>query len=185
MKNLLLGTILAVTTAFTASAEPFYQNTVGNWFVFGDPGDEVLSPACVISYTWRDGSEFQLIYDLYHRSLDIWFENFDWDIADEANLYYSMDMVIIGTGDNLISGEMEYFLEDKNSIYLYGVEPTGTFVDAFASMQELRFIMPGNIPNAYLSLEGSRDATRLFLNCITIGDNMEFEDFQEPLGQAL
>ena len=187
MKSLLLGTIFAVTTAFGASADNFYERETGNWFVFGDYGDEELNPACVVSYVWQDGSEFQLIYDLYNRSLDIWFENFEWDIADAPGFFYNMNMVIVGRGNNLISGEMEYLLEDKNSITIYGIEPPGTFVEAFAGLNELRFIMPGNIPNAYLDLQGSRNATQLFLDCINIGDSIEFDEHLDlsPLGEAL
>ena len=171
MKSIILSTLLFFTT-FPAFSESFYNKEVGNWVVFGDVGGEDQDPACVVSYEWRDGSEFQLIYELYKRELWIWFENFEWDIRDPEG-YYKLDMVIVGNGNNLNSGEMDYYLTDKNTIYLPNIEPK-SFIDAFAGLNELRFIMPGNIPNAYLSLDGSRAATEHLIDCVDVGNSTDF-----------
>jgi len=171
MKSIFFVAALALTT-LPANAEYFYQSDVGNWTVFGEAPENELNPACVISYVWQDGSEFQLIYDLYERELFIWFRNLEWDIAD-AEGYYTLDMVVVGSGNDLVSGRLDYYLVNKNTIDIPGIDP-GPFMNAFAGMHELRFIMPGNIQNAYLGLEGSRAASMEFFDCINLGDTMEF-----------
>lgn len=185
MKKILLASFLMATTAVAASADTFYEKQTGNWFVFGDRGDQELNPACVISYEWQDGSEFQLIYDLQERVLDIWFENFEWNISDPADRTYSMDMVIVGNGNNMTNGEMQYYLEDKNSIYISDIQPIGTFLESFSAFNELRFIMPGNIENAYLDLEGSRNASTLFLECVDKGVQLKLNKTNESVFQNL
>lgn len=169
MRNLLLGALFVLLGTITASANTFFYNTTyQNWQIFGDIGNgDDLNPACVISYEWRDGSEFQLIFDLVDRELWIWFQNFEWDIADTSGYdeYYTLNMVIVGSGDNLESGELGYYLVNKNTIDIPDIEPR-SFLNAFAELEELRFIMPGNIQNAYLALDGSRGATNRFNDCI-------------------
>jgi len=171
MKSIIFGAALALT-ALPANAEYFYQSDVGNWTVFGEAPEIELNPACVISHVWQDGSEFQLIYDLYERELFIWFRNLEWDIADVEG-YYTLDMVVVGSGNGVVSGRLDYYLVNKNTINVPGIEP-GTLMEAFAGMNELRFIMPGNIQNAYLDLQGSRAASMEFFDCINLGDTMEF-----------
>jgi hypothetical protein len=171
MKSIFFGAAL-VLSALPANADYFYQSEVGNWMVFGEDPASELNPACVISYEWQDGSEFQLIFDLYERELFIWFRNLEWDIIDPEG-FYSLNMVAVGRNNNVVSGVLDYYLLNKNTIDIPDIEP-GTFLDAFARMNELRFVMPGNIQNAYLDLDGSRAATMEFFDCINLGDTMEF-----------
>lgn len=181
MKSVLLAAVMSLT-AIPAYSDDFYSSKVGNWLIFGDHGDSELNPACVVSYEWQDGSEFQLIYDLPNRELFIYFENFDWDIIDPEG-YYKLNMVIVGSGNNLQSGELDYYLMDKNSINIPDISPV-PFLEAFAGLNELRFIMPGDIPNAYLGLRGSRAATERLMDCIDVGRRSGLDD-NKPLGHDL
>lgn len=185
MKNFLMAMFFIMASVGSVSAETFYEKQTGNWFVFGDYGDEELTPACVISYSWQDGSEFQLIYDLQLRVLDIWLENYDWNISDPAGNTYNLDIVIVGAGNDLTTGELTYRLEDKNSIYIESIEPIAKFLEDFSRMNELRFIMPGTIMNAYLSLDGSRGATNLLLECIEKGVDLNLNRPQKNKFQDL
>jgi hypothetical protein len=171
MRTILLGVIFTLLTTFSASADYFYNSTHNDWAIFGDFGDIDQNPACVISHVWRDGSEFQLIYDLAERELWIWLQNFDWNIVDATgyDFPYSFNMVIVGYNNEVVSGEMGYYLISKNTIDIPDIEPR-TFMEAFAGLNELRFIMPGNIQNAYLDLTGSRVATNRFYDCINSFD---------------
>lgn len=66
MKRFLLATAFAViATAASATPTNFYDGgSVGNWTVFGNPGEGQQAPACVSETTWDDGSKFQLIKDV-------------------------------------------------------------------------------------------------------------------------
>lgn len=185
MRNTIIATAFAaMATVMPAQADTFFEEDIGYWQVFGDYGSHDMNPACVVDYTWSDGSNFQLTYDLFNGELYIWFRNFEWDISDPVDVEYYMNMVIIGQGNDLSSGTLTYVLVNKNTIYIPWIEPT-PFLDAFAAMNELRFIMPGTIHNAYLNLSGSRRAVEALIDCVQLGNTIEFNEDLESLGEAL
>jgi hypothetical protein len=170
MKNFLLGAVFSVIAAVSpasAQTEYFHESYTGPWVIFGDSGDADRTPACVVQYDWKDGSYFQLVLDMHTLELFILFENFEWNIKDAPG-EYSLNMVILND-EELVSGKLGFILEDKNSIYIPGIQHE-SFINAFMSLDELRFIMPGDTSNAYLNLEGSREAIEHFFECVATGN---------------
>ena len=168
MKKLLLSSVLAaglfVTQAF---AEPniFYSGgQSGDWTVFGNAGSSTQNPACVAEVTWDDGSKFQLIKDLKNGEFYIWFQNNEWNIIDPPG-NYTFRMNIVNRANQVAGGDMTYQLVNKNTISIRNLD-VDSFVGPFMEMTEIRFIMPGDIGNAFIPLNGSTAATEKLVQCL-------------------
>jgi hypothetical protein len=168
MKKLFASTILAASlfvTPVLAEGEIFYDGGVeGAWNIFGNAGSTTQNPACVAEVTWQDGSKFQLIKDLADGELYIWFKNNEWNISDPPG-NYPFTMNIVDSRGNVINGELQYELINKNTIAVRKID-VDSFIPPFMSMAEMRFVMPGDIQNAYVTLNGSSGAVDKLLACI-------------------
>lgn len=168
MKNILLSTALSLALLVTpalAENEIFFDGgQSGSWSVFGNAGNKDQNAACVAEVTWEDGSKFQLIKDLQSGEVYIWFQNMEWNIADAPG-DYKFRMNIVDDRNNLIGGEMTYTLINKNTLAIRGIDAE-TFIPPFMTMAEIRFVMPGDIQNAYVPLNGSSGAVDKLLACM-------------------
>lgn len=149
----------------------FYTQTSGYWTINGQTGSADANPACYIEYAWQDGSVFQLIKDLEDGELYIYFENITWNIVDEPG-YYTMRMNIYYPDGKINAGNYDYYLIDKNSISIPQLD-VKDFIPSFMQGSELRMIMPGDIENSELFLQGSSDAINIMSDCISKSDQVQ------------
>lgn len=154
-----------ITPSFAQNYTTFFVNQSKNWFIQGIPKRDKLNPICRASYFWNDGSEFNLIVDLSDGELYILFINNAWQINDNINNIYNF-RINAHTGNTIKGFNAEYELLSKNTIRIRDINVK--FMDVFAESNELRFIMPGNILNAVISLDGSREAVNQINNCIRL-----------------
>jgi quinol monooxygenase YgiN len=165
MKNLIVAAIAAITIPFAAHAD-FYNAQSGNWAVYGAEGGGTQNPACIIERTWDDGSEFQLTYDLVTNELYIWLENRQWTIRQPMNVQETLYMQAVGSNTN--SGNLSYYAVTSDTIVIPNIEPN-SFLESFASQNQLQIYMPYGLRDAYVDLNGTRVATNLFVECIDMG----------------
>lgn len=193
MKNFFLSALLASSLVVTPALaqEIFYDGgQAGSWSVFGNAGTDTQNPACVAEVTWDDGSKLQLIKDLRDGELYIWFRNNEWNISDPPGVY-TFRMNILDSGNNVVGGELEYELINKNTIAVRKID-VDSFIPPFMTMTEIRFIMPGDIQNAYVPLNGSSQAVDKLLACIDAFEkkqpapaNLPAEQPKKSLGQEI
>jgi len=170
MKNIYAAIIM---TLFSASAtlaeENFYsKSTSGDWYVFGTVGDDTLHPACYATVEWQDGSKIQVIKDLKDGEFYIWIKNNTWNIQDEIDSYYDAEINFTNSR-GVVNLKAEYLLINKNTIAIRDVI-IDNFIDPFMIATEMEIIMPGTIQNAYVTLNGSREAVAKIVECIEIFD---------------
>lgn len=159
-----LSVLMFLSTASFAD-EIFYQGgQVGSWSVFGNSGNATQNPACVAEVTWDDGSKFQLIKDLKDGEFYIWFKNNEWNIIDPPG-NYSFRMNIVNRAGQVAGGDMAYQLVNKNTISVRNLD-VDSFIGPFMEMTEIRFIMPGDIGNAFIPLNGSTAAIEKLVQCL-------------------
>ena len=163
-------------------ADTFYDGgQLGAWSVFGNSGSETQNPACVAEVTWQDGSKFQLIKDLKDGELYIWFQNNDWNIIDPPG-NYQFRMNIVNRANQLAGGDMTYQLVNKNTISVRNID-VDSFLGPFMNMTEIRFIMPGDIGNAFIPLNGSSAAVEKLVQCIDAFKTAPINQNTAPLQQ--
>lgn len=166
MKKIALAMLLSVAFTSHALADNFYTSPqVGVWSVFGSTGSDTQNPACVAETTWEDGSKMQLIKDLVSGELYIWFQDYAWNIGDEVNKRYPVRLNFYAADGSVIGGDFDYGLINKNTIAIRYLD-VETFIPAFMKMKELRLLMPGDIGNAVIPLEGSSGAIQKLAECI-------------------
>jgi hypothetical protein len=159
-----LSVLMFLSTASFAD-DIFYQGgQVGSWSVFGNSGNTTQNPACVAEVTWDDGSKFQLIKDLKNGEFYIWFQNNEWNIIDPPG-NYTFRMNIVNRANQVAGGDMTYQLVNKNTIAVRELD-VDSFVGPFMEMTEIRFIMPGDIGNAFIPLNGSTAAIEKLVQCL-------------------
>jgi len=170
MNKFLLPQILALaliaTTPSFADEIFFDGGQNGSWSVFGNAGNSNQNPACVAEVTWEDGSKLQLIKDLQSGEVYLWFQNLEWNIADAPG-DYTFRMNIVDKANNVVGGDMTYTLVNKNTITVRGLDAE-SFIPPFITMTEIRFVMPGDIQNAYIPLNGSSAAVDKLLACMDV-----------------
>lgn len=183
MLKKLLATSFAASLIFSTPSfadEIFYQGSQqGSWNVFGNAGSATQNAACVAEVTWDDGSKLQLIKDLISGEIYIWFQNMEWNVGDPPGTY-PFRMNIVDRAGNVVGGDMNYELVNKNTIAVRGLDAE-TFIPPFMGMSELRFIMPGDIGNAYVPLNGSTAAVEQLLQCMDTFKN--YKPKNNPLNQ--
>lgn len=159
--------IAALVSVFTiSSANAFYDKSLpGGWQVFGDAGDKERNPGCVIGLTYGDGSQIQLIRDLKDGELYIWFKNNEWNIGDPVDTAYPMRINFYNSRGDVIGGNFQYQLVNKNTIVIRGLN-IDDFIPPFMEMGTMKFIMEGNIENAIIPLEGTREGIKYLADCI-------------------
>jgi hypothetical protein len=159
-----LSVLMFLSTASFAD-DIFYQGgQFGSWSVFGNSGNTTQNPACVAEVTWDDGSKFQLIKDLKNGEFYIWFQNNEWNIIDPPG-NYTFRMNIVNRANQVAGGDMTYQLVNKNTIAVRELD-VDSFVGPFMEMTEIRFIMPGDIGNAFIPLNGSTAAIEKLVQCL-------------------
>ena len=161
-----MSTALALTLTATPALADFYNKQVGNWFVFGFEGTSDKNRACVIEYGWQDGSRFQLIKDMVDGEVYIWFKNHQWNIADAPGDYEGMTVIIEGSNGTVKSWNATYNLINKNTITIRNLQNNPDFIEAFSALSVMKFVMPGDIENAVIPLDGSSAAIAAGSDCI-------------------
>lgn len=159
----LISALLVSTPVAAADVQDFYNNSVGTWHVGGYPGDTTLAPACYAETTWQDGSVFQLIKDLATGELYIWMKNISWNIADAPG-EYTLRMNIEHR-NSINGGNYYYNLINKNTITINGLD-VNDFIPSFMDGNKIVMVMPGDIQNAEIGLDGSSQATAMLAECI-------------------
>ena len=173
----LLTTVTLATPAFAVTGYEFYSNDTTHWHIGGYTGDTDdvaggLNPACYAEYAFQDGSSFQLIKDLEDGEVYIWLRNMEWNISDTPGAYSLRMNIVNRRGDiGSASGNYEYELVNKNTVMIRGLN-VDEFIPAFMNSTEVRLVMPGDIPNAYIPLEGSSVATQMIAECIKSSDEV-------------
>jgi len=191
-KTLLTTTAIAIltTTAYAAELKKFFDVSVGPWTIIGHTRDANLNPACLTITTWRDGSKFLLIQDLADGELYIEFLNNQWNVRgpygkDAGPLELTMVMY---RGNTVVqSWGANFTLTNKNTILIRGID-FRKFLPGFVEMTKIVLIMPGTIPNAEISLNGSARAINLMTRCLQEADNAidnkTLEEFNKPRGRV-
>lgn len=164
-----LSALLASTPVAAADVQDFYNNNVGTWHIGGYPGDTTLAPACYAETTWQDGSVFQLIKDLATGELYIWMKNISWNIVDTPG-EYTLRMNI-EQRNRINGGNYYYQLINKNTIVIGGLN-VDDFVPSFMDGTKIVLVMPGDIQNAEIGLDGSAQATAMLAECIQQSANV-------------
>jgi hypothetical protein len=111
-----------------------------------------------------DGSTFELVKDLADGELYIRLQNNSWNIIDEPG-EYKMRLNIHYPDGDINGNDFSYLLINKNTIVIPQIEAE-SFVPAFHDGSNLVMVMPGDIPNAEVSLNKSRYALELLAECI-------------------
>lgn len=174
--------ILATTVAMISpvfaddSGYEFYSNQHQYWYIGGHTGDTEQNPACYTEYSFQDGSTFQLVKDLRDGELYIYFRNMQWNIVDTPG-EYTLRMNLTTSNGNIdsASGDYYYQLLNKNTITINWLN-INEFVPGFMNSSELNFVMPGDIENAYIPLDGSSRAIEIFAECIEKSDQVKLSD---------
>lgn len=151
----------------------FYSNQSQNWYIGGYTGDSEKNPACYLEYSFQDGSTFQLVKDLKDGELYIFLRNMQWNISDPPG-EYNLHMNFITRSDDIDPASGKYYFElyNKNTITINWLS-VDEFIPGFMKSSELRLIMPGDIENAYVPLEGSSYAIELIAECIDKSDKVK------------
>jgi len=172
MKKFLIAATLACTTLLStpAAIADFYNKQVGNWLVFGFDGTSDKNRACVMEYQWQDGSTFQLIKDLVDGEVYIWFKNHQWNIGDAPGDYEGMTVIMQGSRGTVQSWNATYNLINKNTITIRNLQNNPDFIQAFAYLAQMNFVMPGDIENAVIPLTGTSAAINAASNCIDVSN---------------
>ena len=171
MKKLLTTTAIALTMAITPVYANFFGKQVGPWSIFGADGTEQQNRACVMEYQYQDGSRFQLIKDLVDGELYIWFKNHSWNISDAPGDYEGMTVVIKGSRGSVASWPATYSLVNKNTILIRNLNGADDFINAFAYLSEMTFVMPGNIQDALIPLTSTAAGLSTLASCVDVGNS--------------
>ena len=163
MKKLIMIALFSLFSTLSY-ADTFYNKKNGVWNVVGVVNEGELNPSCYSLTTWRDGSEFRLIFDLADGELYILVINNQWNIVDDPGKYNLRLNVFI---NNTIVGDGGVFeLLSKNTIRLRGMP--NQFIELFSHGTKLQFIMPGSIPNMEVNLKGSSQAVDFMIECLNM-----------------
>jgi hypothetical protein len=180
MKKFLATTVTLAALTTSAYADIFYQKSEKLWSVFGVVNVKEKNDACIAEQTWRDGSFFQLIKDLKDGELYIALTNNEWQIQDNPGTIAKMRANAY-IGSEIYGFTFDFEVTGKNSIVIRGIIGD-KFVPAFATASQLRFVMPGTIPNATIHLNGSRAAVEGVSDCM---DRYKSGNFSNPLKKGL
>ena len=169
-KKLLFASIAVCVFTSQSFADNFYTGKqIGAWTVFGNPGSQSQNPACVAETIWEDGSKMQLIKDLTSGEIYIWFQNYAWNIGDAPG-DYPFRMNFHDREGHIVGGDLTYSLINKNTISIRALDAK-SFIPAFMEMGEIRIMMPGDIGNAIIPLQGSTAAVQQLLDCMDAAKN--------------
>ena len=179
----IIATTIALSTSVVAaeSGYEFYSNQSQNWYIGGYSGDSTTNPACYTEFSFQDGSSFQLVKDLKDGEVYIFFRNMQWNIIDDPG-QYSLRMNLTTSGGNInpASGEYYFQLINKNTVSINQLN-ADEFIPGFMNSAEIGLIMPGDIENAYIPLDGSSRATELLADCIDKSEQVKLYNSNSTL----
>lgn len=176
MKRLWIFLVLAFgLLTSTAKADPrqFYYDTVGDWTIGGYTASGDIPAHCTLNRTFADGSFFNL-----HRNLDedgdlyIYIHNTAWNIAGQTdvvaslrNNFYTKDAFGYGV-------DFQFRVVNKNSIVIPKINKA-VYVPLFVKYTSSRFIMPGDVSNIELPLDGSSAGYLKLGECIDLSTRID------------
>lgn len=153
----------------------FFSEKSGPWIINGEVKKN-FSPICVINKQWEMFQvksiyfEMRIIRDLADNENYIVLHNTEWKIKDKLgfNDNYILKLHFFKKDKNYKTYEAYYELSDINIIRIRKFDIN--FYKYFMDSDLILFEMPGNIQNVLVSLEGSTEATKKFVICISIWD---------------
>lgn len=163
---------LFISIPYAYAVDYFFSERVGVWDIIGHPGDteKKLNPACIARTSWQDGSYLLLIQDLKDGELLMEFQNLEWDISSDFDKQYPFKInVYSGDKSSARSWDAYFILSNKNTISIRGLDYK-EFLPAFMNYSSMKFIMPGNIPNAVVSLENTTKAIGIMTDCLKVAE---------------
>jgi hypothetical protein len=160
-----LTTVFCVIFASGTFAQSlFFEQQSGSWTVYGKPKTGDLNPSCNGERKYQDGSFFSLIRDLDDGELYILFHNVAWNISDNPGVY-QMRMNFY-KGSSVVSLSATYELLNKNTLRVRALN-VERFLPPFIDYSRMVFIMPGNIPNVEVKLDGTRSVVSDIVKCVS------------------
>jgi hypothetical protein len=154
---------LLIYPSVLAAQGMFFVQPSDMWTVEGHNQNGKYAPVCKAVTRWQDGSSFHLIADLYDGEIYILFTNKNWNVLNFTNEAYELKILIRKDGEVAdLRGFFEFIGPD--TIRIRNIKEK--FVDVFAEADELRLLMPGNMPSADVRLVGSKNAVHYMATCI-------------------
>jgi len=169
----ILTTIAFVSTLMvgTAQAEVFYSSDqVGVWETFGTTGNGELNPACVALSEWDDGSDIQFTKDLASQELYIRIYNVNWDMSDEPGTEVEVRINFWKDDRFVEGGTTSMIIINHNTVVVPWLEAT-KFTPDFMENHVMKFVMPGEVSNIQVSLDGSSAAVVNMAKCMVEYDS--------------
>lgn len=164
MKRLLIVLSLLLSSLPSYAGELFYKvQTPQLWTILGDKGDETQNPACLVQKTWEDGSIIQYITDLKSGEFWIYLTNIKWDIDETIGKYDGM-RINFYHGQDVKGVNVDFYLLNKNTVTIRGLSSSAIF--SFVTSDKMIFVMPGNVPNAEIPLNGTDIAGKMTQHCM-------------------
>ncbi|MGV8839550.1 MAG: hypothetical protein ACWA6X_04525 [Bauldia sp.] len=159
----------------------FYQHYTEHWEIFGDLGNEQVSPACGLRQSYQDGSSFTLYKDLVNGDLFLVVVNNAWDVRDvTAGDEFPATYNFFYRDGSLYDSLRSYLVfVNKNTITVPDIAGE-VFLPAFAAASYMRIIMPGNVENAYIALQGSTEGLTYLSQCVDASTRQQQAPAQRP-----
>jgi len=171
MNKIMVGLVSLLGFVSPAAAgDVFYStSTNGGWDIVGEYNDLKLNPACYIKRDYADGSKFMMIKDLKDGEIYFMNRNVEWNISDEPGKKdgYQVRLVFYKSNGEVSGGVVQYILVNKNTIRVPDLN-VEKFVKSVFEYARMVLIMPGNIQNAEITLNGTRDAISKMSDCIDV-----------------
>jgi outer membrane protein assembly factor BamB len=150
----------------------FFERETSGWSVYGRIGDNSgqNNRRCLAEYSWQDGSFVQVIKDLADGEIYIYFKNNTWNISDAVKREYRMAIEMTGRSGK-VRDSFRYILLSKNSIVIPNLDVSVLY--QFVDKGTMFFRMPGNIPDAKVTLAGTQEAIVAVSECIEAAKDLE------------
>ena len=168
MKSILTSMIAAITLVMSSLAAhadlyQFYQRDLGQWTIEGYRGDKNF---CSAKTYWPNGSYASLFVMKGSDQLSLYLHNNDWKIGDPAGMYKEYEATVHFSGAaGMDSGTISYELIDNQTVVLRNVNDK--FLNNWVLYRTMEIVMPGNIGRMIIGLDGTRDLTLAYVDCIT------------------
>lgn len=159
-----------ITNSAHAALEQFYNREIGQWNIEGFRGDLDF---CSAKTYWNNGSYISLYSIKNQNNLSLYVHNTDWNISDPTGQFAEYLATIHFSGQTgRDSGTIEYELVDNQTVILRNVN--NKFIENWVLFSQMEIVMPGNIGRMLVGLDGTRDLTPAFVECIEILEGKRF-----------
>lgn len=164
-----ISTILLAITFLSVNASAnttkFYNKDVGQWTIEGYRGDPEF---CSAKTFWDNGSYMSLFSVKNEKQMGLYIHNKEWNISDPTGFFpeYVATIHFFGKQNGRDSGTIEYELIDNQTIILRNVNEQ--FIKNWIIFAQMEIVMPGNIGRMSVGLNGTRELTPAFVECIEI-----------------